>query len=397
MTAVVIVAQFIGTGPSANDRFSDLSRILAKKGLSVELVTSSFSHQLKEQKSGGFHSSLGTGVVLVPEPGYAANISTARLHSHRVLSRNVRRHLMRRKTPHVVYCATPSLSVAEAVARYSRRHGVRFILDVQDLWPDAFRMVLPKSRLTDTFLLPMARKAERIYRAADTVVTVSDTYSNRVADIRGCRDNVHTVYLGTDLARFDAFAATSRSGRQQTKSLRLGYIGTLGASYDLPLVFEALDLLRKSGGPRMSMLVMGSGPREGQFRAHAQRLQLDVEFTGRLEYPDMVRQLIECDVALNPIVRGSAGSVINKVCDYAAAGLPVVNTQESAEYRQLIARFDAGINSETGDASSLAEALFQLASDTPGRLRMGRNSRRLAETLFDRSVTYETIVREIIR
>lgn len=62
---------------------------------------------------------------------------------------------------------------------------------------------------------------------------------------------------------------------------------------------------------------------------------LDVTFTGDLPYPKMVATLCECDFAVNPIRRGAA-SIINKVGDYAAAALAVVNTQECEEYRALL-------------------------------------------------------------
>ena len=43
----------------------------------------------------------------------------------------------------------------------------------------------------------------------------------------------------------------------------------------------------------------------------------------------MVGMLGVCDIAVNSISKGAAQSIINKHGDYAAAGLPVVNTQES--------------------------------------------------------------------
>jgi len=50
----------------------------------------------------------------------------------------------------------------------------------------------------------------------------------------------------------------------------------------------------------------------------------------------MVGLLCACQIAINPIKSKSAGSIINKVGDYAAAGLPVINSQENEEYRRLI-------------------------------------------------------------
>ena len=72
---------------------------------------------------------------------------------------------------------------------------------------------------------------------------------------------------------------------------------------------------------------MGDGPLKEEFENYAEEKKVDCQFTGRLEYEKMVGLLCSCDIAVNPIKKGSAGSIINKVGDYAAAGLPVINTK----------------------------------------------------------------------
>lgn len=67
--------------------------------------------------------------------------------------------------------------------------------------------------------------------------------------------------------------------------------------------------------------------------------------------------LCACDIAVNPIKAKSAGSIINKVADYAAAGLPVINTQECEEYRNLVENYKIGFNCENNNANDLAEKL----------------------------------------
>src|SRR5699024_10292269 len=96
-----------------------------------------------------------------------------------------------------------------------------------------------------------------------------------------------------------------------------------------------------------------------------------------------------CDIAVNPIVAGAAQSITNKVGDYAAAGLPVVNSQECEEYRTLLDAYGAGISCDAG-ARSIASALEKLASD--GRLpERAKGSRLMAEEHFDRGVTYRRL------
>ncbi|RBP66968.1 glycosyltransferase involved in cell wall biosynthesis [Brevibacterium sanguinis] len=382
---VLMIAHFTDGGDMSNNRFSSLAGTIARRGAEVELVTSSFLHRTKTQRDTSAPGNPLFTTTYVNEPAYRGNVSVGRLRSHRVLGRSLADYLRKRSAPDVVYCAVPSLEVASAATDFAKRHGVRLILDVQDLWPEAFEMVLRPRWAARCALAPLRIHADRIYRAADAVVTVSETYSQRVAEARDDGAEVTTVYLGTDLRRFDSYLPKRPP---EAGFLELAYVGTLGHSYDLPAVFDALRALRRDGH-RMRLHVMGSGPFEGRWRHDTQDLPDEVVFHGRLDYPEMVSRLRGCDIAVNPIVPGSAGSIINKVGDYAAAGLPVVNSQECEEYRALLDAYGAGISCAP-TSSAIASALAELASD-PLLGERGQGSRRMAEERFDRGVTYERL------
>lgn len=380
---VLMIAHFTGGGKPSKDRFDTLASILARRGAEVELVTSSFHHLSKSRRDVSAEANQLYATTYVSEPPYRTNVSVRRLLSHRMFGRNLAEYLRHRRVPDVVYCAVPSLEAAHAATEFAVRNGVRLILDVQDLWPEAFELVLRPHWAGRSVLAPLRRSAERIYRAADAVVTVSETYSNRVIEARGEAAGVSTVYLGTDLSTFDGFAAQRPN---DSGFVELAYIGTLGHSYDLPTVFGALRRLRQDG-IRMRLHVMGTGPFESRWRRDTTDLADEVVFYGRLEYPEMVARLRGCDIAVNAIVAGAAQSITNKIGDYAAAGLPVVNSQECPEYRQLLDAYGAGISCEP-TVDDIAAALVGLAGDRQLADR-GRGSRRLAEERFDRAVTYE--------
>lgn len=79
------------------------------------------------------------------------------------------------------------------------------------------------------------------------------------------------------------------------------------------------------------------------------------------------------------------------------AGLPVVNTQECPEYRELLKEYEAGVNCECENSQDIAVALMKLTSDSELRKKMAENSRRLAEECFNRKNTYQKIVYEICK
>lgn len=106
----------------------------------------------------------------------------------------------------------------------------------------------------------------------------------------------------------------------------------------------------------------------------------------------MVSVLCSCDIAINPIKKGAAQSIVNKVGDYAAAGIPVVNTQENLEYKNILEEYNAGINVKNESFIDTANAIETLYNDKRIRIKYGENNRILAEKKFNRKLTYKEII-----
>lgn len=397
---IVIVAQYlrdIEQLEGNNSRFLYLANLLSNSEHSVEVITSAFKH-ITKSKAQALRQPERFTITALDEPGYPRNVCLQRLYSHHVLGRRLSAYLAARRVPDVIYCAVPSLSVASAAASYAERHHVRFIVDVQDLWPEAFRIAVNIPVLSDLAFAPMAVQANRIYAQADEIVAVSETYCRRAQRVNRKAETVYPVFLGTNLEEFDANVRNHPPAlEKQPEELWLGYCGTLGASYDLKSVMDALVLLRERGLKPPKLIVMGDGPREEEFKAYAAEKRVDALFTGRLAYPVMCGLLSACDIAVNPITGGAAQSIINKHGDYAASGKPVVTTQESPEYRELVEAYQMGFNCENGNGADLAEKLQRLTEDEALRLEMGRNARRCAEERFDRKNSYTELAELICR
>ena len=168
-------------------------------------------------------------------------------------------------------------------------------------------------------------------------------------------------------------------------------------SYDIPCVIDAMALVKanKQLKQQIRFVIIGDGPLRPRFEQYSKEKQINCTFLGRRPYIEMASLLCSCDICVNPIVKGSAASIINKVGDYALSGLPVINTQESQEYRALIDEYQCGINCECGNANQVADAIIKLASNPDLRNQMGVGSLRLAEEKFDRRSTYLNIIEAI--
>lgn len=392
---VLIAAEFLDdiSAPNTyNSRFFTIADMLAERGHDVSIVTTDFIHSAKRHVS-GVTKYKQIPLTALHEPGYRKNISLMRFHSHHRLSKALKKWFQGIQKPDVIYCAVPSLDFAYEAARYARDNGVKFVIDIQDLWPEAFQLVLDVPGLSDLMFYPLRRRADFVYRTADRICAVSQTYVDRALKASMKCTTGDAVFLGTDVDRFDRFRSEMSPLQKQEGELWLGYVGTLGYSYDLKTVMDAMALLRQAPeAAGLRFVVAGDGPLRQDFEDYAAQKQVDVMFTGKLPYPQMVALLCQCDIAVNPIKKRAAQSIINKHGDYAAAGIPVVNSQEAMEYRHLVRDRHMGFNCRCQDPEDMAKVLLELLRSPELRKTMGRNARVCAEERFHRGRTYQTII-----
>lgn len=385
---VLIIANYINLpNEIGNCRFMYIANLLSKNN-SVEIITSAFSHINKSKRKKEKYNSENITISLIDEPGYSKNISLKRIYSHKILSFNLKKYLSKLEyIPDIIYCATPSLDFAKEAAKFANKKNIRFIVDVQDLWPEAFKMIFNIPLINNLIFYPMKKKANYIYSRADEIVAVSETYCNRALKVNKKTSKGLSVFLGTDLEYFDKCKENNKI-EFNDKFIRIAYIGTLGHSYNIKFVIDAIKVLNNKGIDNIKFIIMGDGPLKLEFEEYAKEKNINCEFTGRLKYEKMVGLLCACQIAINPIKSKSAGSIINKVGDYAAAGLPVINSQENEEYRRLIKEKEIGINVKNSDINDMADAIEKMCIDYHKRNVYGKNNRILAEKLFDRKKTY---------
>lgn len=132
-----------------------------------------------------------------------------------------------------------------------------------------------------------------------------------------------------------------------------------------------------------------------RFQAYSKMQKIRCDFLGFLDYGTMMGTLMKCDIAVNPIVGKSVSSIINKVSDYAMAGIPVINTQDSEEYRHILEEYSCGINCDNGNIESIARGIRTLIDNSELRSKMGENSKKLGDELFDRAKTYPKLINVI--
>ena len=379
----------------ASSRYRTFADILCEK-YDLEVITSTFCHLTKKQRDIDSLSidKLPYKMTLQYEKGYKKNIGFDRISSYNQFGKNVRKYLETRKKPDLVVVSVPSLRVADEVTKFANKNKIPVIVDIQDLWPEAFKMALSIPIVSDILFYPMKKQADRIYSRADKIMAVSDTYVARGLKYNKKDSKGLSIYIGSDSELIKQKIANIEIDKPDNE-FWIGYVGALGHSYDIESVIKTIKILNNEGIKNIKFLVMGEGVLKEQFKQFAIENEVNVEFTGLLEYGTMMNTLMACDVAVNPIIGKSVSSIINKVADYSAAGVPVINTQNSLEYRKLLVENNAGISVENGNISALAEAIKTLYSDVDLRKTMSENSTKMYDKYFDRQKSYPRLIDEI--
>jgi glycosyltransferase involved in cell wall biosynthesis len=355
---LLIVAPFCSLlGEPYFNRFLYLAKLFSKRGHRVTLVTSSFQHFEKKQRTDIqrrlTEDGLGIKVVLIEEPGYVSNVSVRRALSHHQFTKNFATWWSDIDQEFdAVYSAYPTIGHNKLLATLKANGALNsiFILDVQDVWPESIVSAIPSLRHIPKQWLPFSGSADLVYRYADYVFAVSKTYLDRALKTRNAGSG-EVAYIGTD---FSTIGEHLRLGKVDGQ-VSVFYIGTLSYSYDLETVIRGIALAR-SRGINASLHIFGTGPH----KSHLEKVSgPGVHFRGVHQFHDLIDRARECDIAVNCIAKNASQSVTNKLSDYLSLGCPILNSQENPEVLDLL-RTRNFSNYEAGSAESFLNSLEEL-------------------------------------
>ena len=377
-------------------RFRYIGDFLSDAGYQVDLITTTFQHWEKAQRNLDEikKENYKFNLKFIYEPGYKKNIDLRRIRSHRIAAKNLRQLLEKEGDYDLIYCEIPPNDVALAAAEYAKSKDIPFVPDVNDLWPEAMRMVLDIPVISDILFYPLLRDAEKVYSLVSGIIGTSDEYRDRPLKNQQLNVPKKTVYVGNEIAEFDAGVA--EYGPQISKDEEefwVSYAGTIGTSYDIKTMVLAGKELLNRGKNQIKIKILGGGPLKEELETLAKEQECtNVEFVGYAPYPKMAAYLAKSDILVNSFVKKAPQSIVTKIGDYLAAGKPMINTCMSPEFRNKVEHDGFGINIMPEDVKILADAIEKLYEDETRRIEMGKRARTIAEEQFDRPQSYKKII-----
>lgn len=329
--------------------------------------------------------------VCLHVPAYKKNLSIARIWSHLVFAKRVKKYLNNlAEKPQVIYCSMPTSSSAYVCAKYCKKHGVKFVVDVIDLWPDSLLPLMRGMVLIKALLYPWTYLTRYAYRNADVIMGESLAYANEAKQYNS-KAAVCPVYLGVNMDIVNKVKANIPITLEKPEDeVWIAYSGALGVSYDFRTLLEAVKNIH--GRYKYKLWFVGDGVKRDEIESLISEYGLNAEITGFLPYEQLLGYLSHCDIAVN-IFRNNTKVVYSyKFNDYVAMDCFVLNSLEG-ETAQMVDEYRIGRNFNFSD-QPLSAVLEDTLKNWDEYRKWNVNCKRLVEEKLDKEKIY-SVVKEI--
>lgn len=375
-------------GGAGGTRHFSLARHLPASGWKATIIAASTDHvtglqRLGEGEARKLQTYDGVPFLWLGTRAYAGN-GTDRIgnmldYTWAVLRRE---NLSGLDAPDAIIGSSVHPLAAWAGRRLAKRHGVPFIFEVRDLWPQT---LIDMGRLSRGHPVAIAlRWLERsLYRAAARIVVLLPKAHDYIEPLGISPDKIVWIPNGTDVENFAA-----ESPRQPDGAFIMMYFGAHGGANGLDNLLATMQRIGADpAGRRIMLRLIGDGPLKSSLVARAREKELtNVRFEDTVpknRIPALAAQadaFVLCVRNLPGLYR--FGISMNKIFDYLAAARPIVISVDAPN--NPVAKAGAGITVAPENPQALADAIISLASlPADERAKMGDAGRRHLEENYD--------------
>ncbi len=385
MLKVLLVSVFGDISYLRNSRPFKIYSALADQ-YDVEYITSDFDHRVKDYKK---IEALPSATYLHVF-AYKRSLSIRRILSHLFFAYKLNKYLNSLvEMPDIICCEMPTSTAAYICGRYCKKRGIRFIVDVVDLWPESLYPVTTCSWLFKILCYPWQKITEKAYLYADVITAESMKYRDEAKKYNK-RAIANCTYLGIDRQKITHLLSQSHiSMLKPSDELWIGYGGHIGKSYDFNAILEALLYIQKKG-LKYKCFFIGDGEMREKIRAFAALYQLNICITGVQPYADYLKYLSYCDIGINVFREHTKVVHSYKFNDYVALNLFILNSLVG-ETAEMIDKYKIGLNFDFRE-NPLKEVLYETCINWENYRELKANNKLLIDALLDERKIYKEMV-----
>ena len=383
-------------------RAINLTNKLIEKGHKVILWSSSFNHQIKEHRSKDYKElkvNENLEIRLIPSCGYKKNISIKRLIDHAQLGYNLKKTLKKEKNkPDIAFLGFPPIEINFVMSNWLSRNKIPFLVDVKDLWPDAFieNLLGWKKRVLKIFLFFYYFATNKIYNQATGITTITDKFLKNIENFSQRKTNkfnkVYPTVSDLTVKNYDLNSIENwwnDIGVYDDNIFKVVYVGNLSSNIDLLEIKKAAQSFKKKD-IKIQFIICGSGDYLQIFKDMMHGLD-NVIFPGRVNKEQVSVLAKRSNAWLIPYFNKENFQLglPNKTFDALYFGIPLLSSLEG-EVKNLIIKNEIGMFYDK--INTLEKCLIQLHSDPKLQTLMSINAKNLYKLEFEFNMIYDELV-----
>ena len=302
-------------------RHPDLANFLCANGYDLEYFSSNFYHAEKihftNEQLEEANKTIGYKLHLIKTISYFKNIGIRRIISNIQFSIKVYKNLKKKNLDHsIIIVPSRPVEITYFLSKLKKRTNVEVLVDIRDVWPDAFNIknkFLKKGFefYCNFFLKNKVSSFDKFIHTCPQFLDWLTRYSPDAESL--------FIPLGYDSERFQRLGSHSESDLVDTK-INFVYIGLLQYQIDILPFIKAMEK-----DVRFTLTLYGDngeGERYNQVISYLSENNIDNVFVkGKLPQDKVGEILCIYDIGLMPMKAKFAFP--NKVFDYLAMSLPI--------------------------------------------------------------------------
>ncbi|MFV0224101.1 glycosyltransferase family 4 protein [Empedobacter falsenii] len=270
-----------------------------------------------------------------------------------------------------------------------------YIFEVRDLWPEVpIQMGAFKSPL---IVKPTRWFEKTIYKNAEHVIALSPGMQDGV--IKYIPKGKTTMI--PNMAKMDEFWPREKNMVLAQKlglkpdSFKIVHFGSLGIANGAHTIIASAKLMKDVED--VEFLFVGGGATEKALQSEVNKHQLDnVKFLGRFPMKEVSEIVNFCDVSMVsfldlPILYTNSP---NKLFDSLSAGKPII-VNSAGWTKDMVEEHNCGYFVNPNKPQELVDKIIHLKENLNIVEYMGKNSRILAETVYDKSILCKQFVETV--
>lgn len=368
-----------------------LGKELAKQGYKVYLIAAGYTHLLRQLPSLKKEYLIekiddNFNFVWLNTPRYAGANDKKRILNWFLFSfKLLKLPNIIPEQPDVILYSSPSLIPYLGALRLAKKHGVRLIWDIRDIWPLTLTELTGTSKYHPFILIH--QWIENLACKKSNFIVSNWPFAIKHLEKHGADSNrflwIPNGFCKDEFNNQEELPEVVRN-KLPTGKFIIGYTGTLGQANAIQSILDTARITNNDQS--IHYVLVGSGRLEKDINEFININKLEnitvIESIPKKQIPVMLNCFDVCYVGFNRSPLYEYGSSLNKLAEYFMSGKPILYSIDSPF--KPVDEAGAGITVPAEDPQAIADAIYKLKDMTLAeRAYMGANGRKAALEIYE--------------